>query len=513
METPLTNKTLELTLDILTLGQRDIAKTCSSRMDRLKYAREKWYFCRQETNLWAVIKKPHAYVIEVIQNDINKLIAECSLQITKANDDTRTQLQVDRKKLMKFYADVASNGSSHLYNYLQEYLCDDEFAEKIDNNLGYLAFKDGVFNLKTGIFCRGLLPQDYITYTIESNYPKNKSLLDKTQLKVWQEFKKVLNNSDEHLDYFFSLIGHSFTGESHLVKSAYFMIDGSGDSRGDNGKTFVFNLIHQVMGKYVAKCKSSLLEKGNGTVHKQIAGLKGKRLIFMEEFPERQLNPDLFKELSDGGKIENQIMFGTVEPINIIGMLFALSNHTPKLDADETACYNRYKQVSFCSHFDRTGDREEENPDELEYIANTKLGDEILENHSDEIVSLIIEYGMRFYKSGIPRIPLSFLEAQEETKNANDEFLEYFENNLSKTNSDTDRLALGQIVENSLISKDKIKSAMKRMGFVYNSELKGMGKDSKNNKYYKGGYTNVCWTVDEDNAVQQTCCNPNTAGM
>lgn len=489
--------TLELNIETLRLGELDISKVCSKNMDRLKFSNDNWYLCR-ETNLWAIVKKPHMYVVSVIQADITTLIDKCS--------DKK-----EIKELKKYYKDIAGSGYNKIYNYLQELLCDAEFVDKINNNIGYLSFKDGVIDLKTGIFRQGLLPSDYITYTIETNYPKNVTDVINRECKVWEELKKVLNNNGDHLDYFMSLIGHAFTGESHLVKSAYFMIDGSGDSRGDNGKTFIFNLIHQVMGDYVKKTKSSLLEKGNATVHKQLIGLKGKRLIFMEEFPEKELNPELFKELSDGGKIENEIMFGTTESINIIGMFFALSNHTPKIDSDETACYNRYKQVSFCSHFDRTGDRDEENPDELEYIADTKLGDELLENHRDELVTLIIQYALQFYKNGIVNIPNAFLIAQEETKNANDEFLEYFEENLSKTNCIDDKLALMQLIENSSIPKEKIKLGMKRMGFKYNKDLSGMGKDCKN-KPYKGGYTHVRLSSD-DTSNPQEVQYINTAGM
>ena len=45
--------------------------------------------------------------------------------------------------------------------------------------------------------------------------------------------------------------------------------------------------------------------------------------------------------------------------------MFVLSNHIPKIDPKETAVYNRYKQISFNSHFDRTGEREEEDPENL----------------------------------------------------------------------------------------------------------------------------------------------------
>jgi phage/plasmid-associated DNA primase len=53
--------------------------------------------------------------------------------------------------------------------------------------------------------------------------------------------------------------------------------------------------------------------------------------------------------------------------------MFVLSNHIPKIDPKETAVYNRYKQISFNSHFDRTGERKEEDPESLKFIADTKL--------------------------------------------------------------------------------------------------------------------------------------------
>jgi phage/plasmid-associated DNA primase len=272
------------------------------------------------------------------------------------------------------------------------------------------------------------------------------------------------------------------------------MIDGSNDGRGDNGKTFIFNLIQQVMCQYVLKTKSSLLDKCNTTAHKQIIGLKGKRLIFMEEFPEKQLNPDLFKELSDGGIIENSIMFGTTEKINIVGMLFALSNHIPILSADETAAYNRYKQVSFCSHFDRTGDRKNDNPDKLEFIADTKLSDEILGSsiYRDELITLIVQYAMRFYTSGLPEIPSMFKRAQEETMKANDEVLDYVEQNYVITKDvDNVGISLEEMSDESGIPKDKLRKGMKRLNYVYNKDLCGLGKSWKTGKHYKGGYQDL----------------------
>jgi phage/plasmid-associated DNA primase len=475
-------QTERLTANTLRMGHRDVAFVCSKKMDRLKYCNDLWYYCRPATNLWAIVKKPHGYIVKVIQDEINDLVAEVCDNIKRADDEGRKKLEEERKELLKTYTIVAGTGYAPcVMNYLTEYLYHEKFNEKIDYTIGFLAFKNGILDLKTGVFRNGLLPDDYISFTLDFDYKKN--AVDKNSF-VWKQFKKVLNNNDEHLDYFMSLVGHSFTGESALVKAMYFMIDGSGEGKGDNGKTFLFNIFKAVMGDYVAKPTSSLLEKNNAKVHKQITGLKGKRFIFMEEFPQKAINCDLMKELGDGGEMNNEVMFGTMEKINIIGMFFALSNHTPKLDADESAGYNRYKEVSFKSHFDRTGDREEENEGGLEFIADTSLGAKIVNEYRDEVVGLILQYAMRFYTSGIPPTPIEFLQAEQQTKASNDDFLEWFQDNCEKGDDD-DRLAFRKIVEWSGIDGGKVRKGMARLGYKYYSQ------ESFGKKWKKGGFLGV----------------------
>jgi hypothetical protein len=68
------------------------------------------------------------------------------------------------------------------------------------------------------------------------------------------------------------------------------------------------------------------------------------------------------KELGDGMKTENEVMFRTSDLLNIMFKLFVLSDNKPNISADETAVYNRYKQISYGSHFDRTGERTVEDP-------------------------------------------------------------------------------------------------------------------------------------------------------
>ena len=473
----------KMTSSTLKLGHRDVALICSKKMNRLKYCNDLWYLCRESNNLWAVVKKPHSYIVKVIQDEINDLITDTTEAIKTASDNRRKELEEERKELFKCYSVVAGTGYAPcVMNYLAEYLFEDKFNEKIDYNIGFLSFKNGILDLKTGKFRKGLLPENYISFTLDFDYKENS--VDRNSF-VWRQFKKVLNNNDTHLDYFMSLVGHSFTGESSLVKAMYFMIDGSGDSKGDNGKSFLFNIFKYIMGDYVGKPTSALLEKNNNKVHKQITGLKGKRFIFMEEFPQKAINCDLMKELGDGGEMNNEVMFGTMEKINIIGMFFALSNHTPKLDADESAGYNRYKEISFKSHFDRTGEREEENEDELEYIADCSLGAKIVNEYRDEVIGLILHYAMRFYKSGIPPTPIEFLQAEKQTKACNDEFLDWFEEYIE--GCEEDLIAEKRLSVLSGFDVKKVRKGMTRLGYKYKKDLCGLGTDGVG-KYYKGGY-------------------------
>lgn len=91
------------------------------------------------------------------------------------------------------------------------------------------------------------------------------------------------------------------------------------------------------MPNYTYKTKASFLDAKNPKLHKQLVMMKGKRLIWLDELGKSLLNSELMKEIGDGLKIENEIMYGTSGIINIMFKLFALTNNMPKISADEIA--------------------------------------------------------------------------------------------------------------------------------------------------------------------------------
>jgi hypothetical protein len=445
--------------------------------------KERWWVLN-EKQLWREIKEPIFYIVQEIRKYIDYSQNKNSLEIKLALNGEKDRLIQVGKEYLKCYEKInQASYASICKQFLRKHLVDDSFENKLDKNSGFLAFQNGVLDLQTGTFRHGIQWDDFLSDTIQYDWTPH----DPAKMQyLKQVLLKILNNNAEHLDYYLSVIAFSFIGRPHLDKSIYFMIDGTSNGRGDNGKTFFFDILDSLMPCYVYKSKGSLLEEGNAKLHKQLCMTKAKRLVWLDEFSKtKKTNPVLLKEIADGKTIENEVMFGTSDKIQILYKMFILSNHIPKVDPNEEAVYNRYKQVSFGSHFDRTGVRKLENPTELLFIADPGLSDTIKNDYYNEVFGIICEYAQKYFVDGGLRIPLQFLNDAKETKDKNDEFVLWFSDNCIQDLSG--RISLDVMCEMSSFQKDFIKDGMKRMGFKYNKDLKGVGKD-KFGKFYKGGF-------------------------
>jgi phage/plasmid-associated DNA primase len=460
-------------------------------IDRLKLCKENW-FMLTDSNLWKNQKDPSFYIINELRKYVDYSQLETAKRITQTNGAEKDELIETNKKYLKTYQKISSSSYLNVITkYLKKLLNDDTFQEKLDCLHGKFAFKNGIMDLRTKQFRKGILPSDYITDTIPYDYtpPIGNEINEMSYQIIKDNLKKVLNNNTEHLEYFLSIIGYSYIGLPDLEKAIYFMIDKTKLGKGDNGKTFFFDILTTLLPNYTYKSKSSFLESTNTKVHKQLSVMKGKRLVWLDEMPkEKNTNAVLMKEIGDGKTIENEVMFGTSEPIHIMFKLFALSNHIPKIDPNESAVYNRYTQISFNSHFDRTGKLTADIPEKLEFVADPTLARTIKEQYYNEVFYLLIDYANKYFMNKIPTTPLQFIADTNETKFKNDEFGMWFEEYCFE--NETGRLAEKQIIELSGMSKKEIREGMERKGFKYKKDLSKMGTDCFG-KPHKGGYEGV----------------------
>jgi len=466
-----------------------ISKTLSSS---LVLCNEKWYMLTEQ-QLWKQQKEPSFYIINELRKYIDESNKKIVYKISQCSGEEKDKLVEQSKLYLASYKNISQSGFLNvLTKYLKTLLTDNSFELKLDNNAGYLAFQNGIVNLETKEFRSGIQADDFITKTILYDY--GKADINKIQY-VKDVLLKILNNNSEHLEYFLSLIGFTFIGNPHLQKSIYFCVDKTTKSAGDNGKTFFFDILEHLCPNYVYKTNKSFFEDGNKKLHKQLAMMKGSRLVYADEFNEKKVNAEFMKVIGDGLKIENEIMFGTSETINIMFKAWILTNHIPNIDAKEQAVYNRYNQISYGSHFDRTGNRLIENSEKLEFIADCELGDKIKTLYSNEIFELIIDYANKYYNHKLPAIPKQFKSDAEATKMKNDEYGSWFLDHCIEDANE--RVALKAIVISSGIHEKLVKEGMIRLGYKYNKDLSKLGKDEYG-KTYKGGYVG-CKLIPEEN--------------
>ena len=484
---------LDINLEELTDIFECAKKIAPTIKKTLKLCNEVWWVIG-DNQLWKPIKDPAYYIILEIRKYIDYSENKVGKKKMIAEGEEAEKLHKIRMEYMKHYEKINSPAFISLCkSYLKVPLCDNDFEDKLNVNPNMLAFQNGMVDLKTGqLRPGGIQWDDYLTDTIRYDYvPANSQ--KSAELRGY--LKQILNNDDTHLEYFLQILGFSFLGTPHLEKSLYFMIDGTEGGKGDNGKTFYFDILDSLMPHYVYKSKGTLLEDGNAKVHKQLVMTKGKRLVWTDEFSRtKKMNAVLMKELADGKTIENEIMFGTSDKINIHFKMFVLSNFMIKIDSSESAVYNRYKQASFCSNFDRTGSLKKPIPEQLKFIADTTLGDRIKTDYRNEVFGLIVEYAKKY--NGSIAIPAKFLGDAKQAQLKNDEFGLWFEDCCER--SDKEKISIKAIEELSKFKRDFIIEGMSRLGFKYDRTMKSkeFGVDF-NNKEIRGGFLGCSFRDNE----------------
>jgi len=477
-----------ISIEDLKVPSKCAEKIKSGLKRNLVLCKENWYM-KTENNLWKQQKEPSYYIIKELTKYIDYSQLQLATKISETDGEEKEKWIEIQKIYLSSYAKIESSGFiSIIIKCCKTLLADDNFDSKLDANSGKFAFQNGILNLETLEFKEGIDAFDYIKNTIPHDYVlPNKKKMEYLKNEV---LLKIMNNNTEHLEYFLSLIGYTYIGSPNLEKSIYFCIDKTMKSAGDNGKTFWFDILSHVLPNYTYGTQSTFLELGNAKIHKQLAMMKGIRMLWMDEFSKKKTNAVLIKKIADGLGIENEIMYGTSEIMTILFKAWILTNHLPNIDPEETAVFNRAKQISYGSHFDRTGEREEEEPNKLLFIADTTLPTKIKTEYINEVIGLVIEYANKYYNSGIPPIPQQFKNDVKETQAANDLFGEWFNDNIKE--KEFSELPLDLIIKQTGMKKEMVKDSMKRKGFIYKKDLTGMGKDNYN-KYYKGGYEGICY--------------------
>ena len=461
----------------------------------IRFCNDKWFVLDNKTKLWNIVKKPLYYYTKILKLGLRnardvyleQLRKEEEKDEDKKDEDEEKRLREEIANNLKCYKSIDKPGwCSQFEKHLEAYLKDDDFEKKLDTNIFYMAFKNGIVDMKTGIFRTGIYGSDYLTKTLDFDYlPKEQ--IDNDDIEFFRiEWKKILNNNEEHFDYFMKHLAYAFTGDSDKYQSFYFCV---GQLAG-NGKSSIFETLGNIFKCYVANVNSQLLEEDYSKRHKLMVKLKSHRIIYLNEMKKKKkISADIVKKISDGLTEDNEVMYGTSEEFKIQSTAFLLTNHMPDFDNMDSGVYRRYEHIQFDSEFDVKNkyNLKEDDYVNKKFIADPDFCKKMIQKKYG-LLHLLLEYSNKCIGEKLPKLPEEFNNEKELMKSVNDEVKDWLESVLIIDNDEDSkkRLSKTEIIDrykadkNLKLDSKTLLDIMKQLGHKHrykkDTSKKGFGK-------------------------------------
>jgi len=239
------------------------------------------------------------------------------------------------------------------------------FENILDSNDKLLGFPNGVYNIETGEFRKGL-PSDYITLTTKYDYKEFKG--DEDIIKEVYKYFASIQSDPEVCEYVINILANClFEGNK---EQKFFILFGGGA----NGKSIMCDLMHIVLGDYFNTADVSLLtnkNKSTSSASPETIALKNKRMTFLNETNQGdELNLAKMKQLTGGGdEMVARLLFSNdIITFTNLSTLFMATNNLPAIISNDGGTWRRIVVIPFKNTF------VEKLPSEQEIEAKKKIG-------------------------------------------------------------------------------------------------------------------------------------------
>jgi hypothetical protein len=438
------------------------------------YCNEKWITFDFTTKLWSIIKKPTHQITTELRKWIDYSNSKTAAKLEKTEDED------ERKKLIKinqtylgYYKKI--NGAAYINNIIENLsyiLKDNNFYKKLDSITYKIAFKNGIYDLKTGKFNKCINYNDYLTKTIPYDYEEcnNKDILF-----VENEMLKIFNNNNIHKNYALSTLGYALTGDSSREQSFWCLLG----QKASNGKTTIFEICKNIAPNYFVKLENNIFENSYGSRHKEVATWNGIRVAFVNELSKKTQDEDVLKEIADGNGIRFKVMYGHMDTMPLQFKLFITSNNTIRVSMDN-GMKRRLKIMQMDSEF---GDFSEDDYKNCKFIKNNNFIDEMSGKYKYAFLALLFKYAKKYVDDGykLQPYPSEWIQETENVAIQNNKFDEFFYDNFE---IDKHGFICKHDVDDILSryhEKVNLKDELKRMRveFTYDSQKRGEGEKIK----------------------------------
>jgi len=233
---------------------------------------------------------------------------------------------------------------------MRDFMYQEEFLENLDCNPNLIAFTNGVWQLKEGVF-RQAFPEDYLSLSVGYDYLPEKS--EEINEKMKSYFHQ-LHPNEEQYNYVLNTLARQLYGDNGF--ELFHVHSGHKGSAG-NGKSRFFEVLEIALGQYVRKFPVELLvSKQRGEAHKPIPeykNWKGRRILYCSE-PNREdkLHSGIMKEFTGGEPIHYRLLFSNdIHKFHPQYKMHIMCNDTPQVDAADKGVKRRIRKIDYRAQF------------------------------------------------------------------------------------------------------------------------------------------------------------------
>lgn len=412
---------------------RNFTTICSKIVPSIRkvliYCREEWYSYDDQMHLWSTIKEPQKIIKKHLFECVAANNTDVAIRLSKVPENdlaTRNTLIAVQKEYLNMYKKIESLQTLALVRKdLETDLRDNEFCNKLDQTAGKLVFKDGIYDIETDTFSKGLKYEHFLTYTLPYNYRKPTEE-DKEYVKG--KVMQICANEDWRYNYYMEILGYSMLGMPDKEIAAFFMV---GETAG-NGKSTLLEALTEMMPNYVVKLNSKTFSEGNNDFKKSINSIKGARVAWINEVQKKKQDVDTIKDIADGKPILNPVLYQQKEEkIQIKSKLFFVSNNEVAF-ANDAGIKRRYRYVEFIAKFHTQQEHDAlEEKRTIDFVKDNTFAELLVkETGFFALLELILEGARRWFKTKALVVPERYVTLANAACEKNDEYAEFVSNNI-----------------------------------------------------------------------------------
>lgn len=397
----------------------------------LRYCNEDWYAFNADTKLWGILPEPqkiikrHMFKCVLANNAANALkMATC-----EQGDPQFESLKALQKEYTALIKAVESlHNIALVKNDFKVDLNDDDFVKTLDQTAEKLVFSDGIYDIATDTFRKGLTYEDKLSFTLPYAYTV---ATDEDMAYVCEQVMKICALEQWRYDYYMQCLGYSLLGRPAAEQVAFFMV---GLTAG-NGKSTLLEALTSKMPQYVVKLNSKTFSKGNGEFKKNINSITGARIAWINEVEKVKQDVDMIKEIADGRAIKNPVLFKQKEDlIQILAKLFFVSNGELAFASCE-GIKRRYRYIEFIAKFHTPQEFEElEDKRPIDFMADKAFEEFLITDRGfAALLALILDGARSWLKIQSLNVPQQYRVLAKAACEKNEEFAEFVIGNIVKS--------------------------------------------------------------------------------